>query len=93
MENDWAKIDNAQFSNASDFGNLETESSILPDNTPHSIGESITYQLEKERNISQGQEQDITNPNNLESKLSESLQELLETNSSRKESLRQSGRT
>ena len=92
-ENDWTETDDAQFADVSDFDNSETISSILPDEAPHPVGDNISQQPEKEGNNSQGQKQDMTNFDDLESKLSEPPEEPLETTSGSRETLRRSGRT
>lgn len=55
-----------QFANISNFNNSEIISFILLDK----ISSAVKIQLEKDRNNSVNKEQDLTNPNNLESKLS-----------------------
>lgn len=64
--------------------------SILPNSLLHLIKDNIFQQSEKEENNSQSLEQDVNNFNNLESKLSESPEESLETNFDSRENLRQS---
>ena len=90
-EDDWTKTDNAQFADASDFDNLETASSTLPDDVFHSVGEKTFSQLEKEENDTQSEKDD--NPDNLKSELSGLPEESLETNSGSKENPRRSSRT
>lgn len=48
------------------------------------MGDNISKLLEKEGNIFKSKEENVTNPNNLESKLSEPPEELLKKSSSSK---------
>ena len=88
LEDDWAKTDDAQFADVSDFDLLETAFSILPDNFLYSVGDNDSQQPEKEGDSSQGLEKNLTNFDNLESKLLKPLEEPLETNSGSNKSLR-----
>ena len=90
---DRTETDDAQFADMSSFDDSEIVSSILSDDARHSVGENTSWQPEKEGNNSQGQEPDIANHDDLETELSESSEEPLETTSGSKESLRRSGQT
>lgn len=50
MKDDWTKTDNAQFANMSDFDDLKTILSILPDEALYLMGDNIFQLLEKEDN-------------------------------------------
>lgn len=88
---DWAETEGIEFANMSGFDDLEIVSFILSDDAQHSVGENTSWQPKKERSNFQGQEPDMANYENLETKLLESSEEPLETTSGSKESLYQSG--
>ncbi len=92
-EDDWVETDDAQFAVVSDFNDLKIASSMLPDNSLHSVGENISKQLETEGNDSPDREQDMISFDDQENELSEPPEELLEISSGGKESLRRSVRT
>lgn len=51
-KDDWAKTNDTQFADMSDFNDIISVSSILPDDTFHLVGDEILQQPEKEKNIS-----------------------------------------
>ena len=82
--NDWAKTDDTQFIDINGFDDSELVSFILLDDAWHSMRENTFWQPKKKGSNFQGQELDMANHNDLETKLSESLKEPLETTSSSK---------
>ena len=92
-EDDWAKTDETQFTDVSDFDDSETASATLSGNSSYSVRDDSSWEPEKEGNVSYCHEEDMTNLNNLESELSEPTEELLEITSGSKENLRQSSQT
>lgn len=68
-----------------DFDNSEIRSSIFPGDALYLMTDDFSLQLIKEGYNFQGQEQNITNFDDLESKLIEPLEELLKITSGSKE--------
>lgn len=72
---------------------MEKVSFILTNDVRPLVGEKTSWQPEKEEDDFQGQEQDMTNNDDLESEVLEPPDEPLETTSGGKESLHRSSQT